>query len=248
MNKRKTTEEFKKQMQDINPDIEIIGKYQNNKTKISCKCKICSHEWEARPDNLLHWECPKCRLVKIGNKNRKTLEQFITQSNKVHNYKYNYDKVKYIRDDVKVTITCPIHGDFEQTPSNHLQKHGCPKCNTSKGELFIEEYLTKQNIVFKKQYCIDIPTTINPSGYAYIDFYLPDYNVFIEYNGRQHYIPIDYFGGLLNLEHQKSRDNYIKNYCKNNSYNFIEIPYTMKDEEIINTLNILLHDLGHILV
>lgn len=248
MNKRKTTEEFKKQMQDINPDIEIIGKYQNNKTKISCKCKICSHEQEARPDNLLHWGCPKCRLVKIGNKNRKTLEQFIAQSNKVHHQKYSYDKVKYIRDDVKVTITCPIHGDFEQTPSNHLQKHGCPKCNTSKGELFIEEYLTKQNIVFKKQYCIDIPTTINPSGYAYIDFYLPDYNVFIEYNGRQHYIPIDYFGGILNLEHQKSRDNYIKNYCKNNSYNFIEIPYTMKDEEIINTLNILLHDLGHILV
>lgn len=70
--RKKTTEEFKTQMRDINPDIEILGKYQGNKTKISCRCKICNHEWEARPDNLLHWGCPKCRLVKIGNKKRKS--------------------------------------------------------------------------------------------------------------------------------------------------------------------------------
>lgn len=237
MPKKKTHEEFIKQMNTINSNIEILSQYQNNKTKVNCKCKICNHQWEARPDNLLHWGCPKCRLVKIGNKNRKTLEQFIKQSNKVHNQKYNYDKVNYIRDDIKVTITCPVHGDFEQTPSNHLQKHGCPKCSTSKGELFIEEYLTKQNIVFKKQYCINIPVTINPSGLAYIDFYLPDYNAFIEYNGRQHYIPIKYFGGELELEHQKNRDNYVKDFCKDNNYTLVEIPYTMKDNEIIEILN-----------
>lgn len=117
------------------------------------------------------------------------------------------------------------------------EKHGCPKCNASKGELFIEEYLTKQNIVFKKQYCVNIPTTINPSGQAYIDFYLPDHDIFIEYNGRQHYIPLDYFGGILSLEHQKSRDEYVRNFCKDNNYTLIEIPYTMKDAEIIETLN-----------
>lgn len=61
--RKKTTEEFKKQIQDINSNIEILGEYQGNKIKISCKCKIYSHEWEARPDNLLHWGCPKCRLV-----------------------------------------------------------------------------------------------------------------------------------------------------------------------------------------
>lgn len=237
MPKRKTTKEFILQMQDINPNITILGEYINNKTKISCKCKTCSHEWEARPDNLLHWGCPKCRLVKIGNKNRKTQEQFISQSNEVHNGKYKYDKVQYVRDDLKVIITCPIHGDFEQTPSNHLQKHGCPKCNSSKGELFVEKYLIKNKIVFQKQYRIDIPITINPSGQAYIDFYLPDYNTFIEYNGRQHYIPLDYFGGILKLQHQRTRDEYVRNYCKDNDYRLIEIPYTMKEDDIMQTLN-----------
>lgn len=235
--KKKTTEEFKKQMQVINPDIEIVGEYQGNKVKITCRCKICNLEWEARPDNLLHWGCPKCRLVKIGNKNRKTKERFIEQANRVHNNKYYYTNVNYVRDDIKVTITCPIHGDFDQTPSNHLQGHGCPKCNTSKGELFVEQYLLQHHIAFKKQYCINIPTTINPSGKAYIDFYIPACNTFIEYNGRQHYIPLEYFGGVLGLKHQENRDNYVRNFYKDNSYTLIEIPYTMKDTEIIEILN-----------
>lgn len=237
--RKKTTEEFKNQMQVINPNIEIVGEYQGNKVKITCRCKVCNLEWEARPDNLLHWGCPKCRLVKIGNKNRKTKEQFVGQANKVHNNKYSYTNVNYIRDDIKVTITCPIHGNFDQTPSNHLQGHGCPKCNASKGELFVEQYLLQHNIAFEKQYCINIPTTINPSGQAYIDFYIPECNTFIEYNGRQHYIPLDYFGGVLGLKHQEDRDNYVKNFCKDNSYTLIEIPYTMKDEEIVEILNLI---------
>ena len=237
MPKKKTHEEFIKQMNIINSNIEILSQYQNNKTKVNCKCKICNHQWEARPDNLLHWGCPRCRLVKISNKNRKTQEEFIEQATKVHNNKYYYNNVNYIRDNVKVIITCPIHGDFQQTPSNHLQGHGCPKCNTAKGELFIEKYLTEHDILFERQYCISIPTIINPSGLAYIDFYLPDYNVFIEYNGRQHYIPIKYFGGELELEHQKNGDNYVKDFCKDNNYTLVEIPYTMKDDEIIEILN-----------
>lgn len=192
--RKKTTEEFKKQMQAINPNIKIIGEYQGNKINIACKCKVCSHEWEARPDNLLH---------------------------------------------IKVIITCPIHNDFEQTPSNHLQGHGCPKCNASKGELFVEQYLLQHHITFEKQYCINIPTTINPSGQAYIDFYIPACNTFIEYNGRQHYIPLEYFGGVLGLKHQEDRDNYVRNFCKDNSYTLIEIPYTMKDEEIVEILNLI---------
>lgn len=235
--RKKTTEEFKTQMRDINPDIEILGKYQGNKTKISCRCKICNHEWEARPDNLLHWGCPKCRLVKIGNKKRKSQEQFISQANIVHGNKYSYDKVEYLRDDCKVIITCPIHEDFEQTPSNHLQKHRCPKCNTSKGELLIEKYLKRNNISYQRQYCVNISRNINPSGKAYIDFFLPDFNTCIEYNGRQHYISLEYFGGVLGLEHQKCRDNYIKDYCTREGITLIEIPYTMSDADIVALLN-----------
>lgn len=46
----------------------------------------------------------------------------------IHSYKYNYDKVIYINQHKHVTITCPVHGDFQQTPMLHLRGNGCAKC------------------------------------------------------------------------------------------------------------------------
>ena len=53
---------------------------------------------------------------------------FIKMANNVHNNKYNYDKVEYIKSCEKVIITCPIHGNFTQSPNNHLKNRGCPTC------------------------------------------------------------------------------------------------------------------------
>ena len=58
----------------------------------------------------------------------KTTEQFIKEANIIHSNKYNYSKVIYINSHTKVCIICPEHGEFWQTPSNHLQGKGCPKC------------------------------------------------------------------------------------------------------------------------
>ena len=58
-----------------------------------------------------------------------TAEEFIIKAIKVHNNNFIYNKVKYINSRTKVTITCPIHGDFEQLPSGHLNGYGCPGCS-----------------------------------------------------------------------------------------------------------------------
>jgi hypothetical protein len=63
---------------------------------------------------------------------RVTTEQFIEKANKIHNNKYTYDKTTYTTVKSKVTITCPIHGDFEQVPNQHLDKSGCAKCKSDK--------------------------------------------------------------------------------------------------------------------
>lgn len=238
--KRKTVEEFKQQMLDINPNIEISGVYINNKTPINCKCKICEHQWEARPDNLMHWGCPKCRLKKIGDKNRKSWEQVIQDFIKVHGNRYDYSKVKYTRSDEKICIICKEHGEFWQIPDNHLQGHGCPKCNSSKGELLIEQFLKENNIKYIQQYQISISTDINPSGIAKIDFYLPDYNCFIEYNGEQHYKPIKHFGGKLKFEQQQERDNYVKKFSKTKNIKLVEFKFNQSDDEIFQILKQLL--------
>lgn len=59
---------------------------------------------------------------------RKTTEQFIAQARAIHGDKYNYDKVKYVNTHTKVCIICPIHGEFETIPCDHLHHHGCPHC------------------------------------------------------------------------------------------------------------------------
>lgn len=58
-----------------------------------------------------------------------TKEEFIEKARKLHEYKYRYSKVKYVNETTKVTIICPLHGKFQQTPTQHLsKKRGCPMC------------------------------------------------------------------------------------------------------------------------
>ena len=55
-------------------------------------------------------------------------QQFIIKSNNIHFNKYDYSKIEYVNNKIKIEIICPIHGDFYQSPSDHLQGCGCPKC------------------------------------------------------------------------------------------------------------------------
>lgn len=59
---------------------------------------------------------------------RRTRQSFIEDAVRVHNDKYTYSNVVFTNTSTKVSITCPDHGDFMQTPHDHLSNHGCPKC------------------------------------------------------------------------------------------------------------------------
>lgn len=70
----------------------------------------------------------------------KTTEQFILDARKVHGDKYDYSKTNYIRSNIRVIITCPIHGDFEQTPNNHLKGTQCPICGNIQSQCEQTDY------------------------------------------------------------------------------------------------------------
>lgn len=76
-------------------------------------------------------------------------ESFIEKANIVHGGVYDYSSAKYVRSNTKIKIGCKKHGMFEQTPNNHLAKHGCPKCSTDlKKEKFsysTEDFIKKAN-------------------------------------------------------------------------------------------------------
>lgn len=105
---------------------------RNNKIIIIIKCPIHGEFKQSPISHLNTTGCPKCGFEKSGKNIRLTKEEFIKKSNIVHNFKYNYDKVAYIKGCLSVLITCPVHGDFEQKPTNHLGGSGCHKCKNIK--------------------------------------------------------------------------------------------------------------------
>ena len=149
----------------------------------------CSKHGKFRQKVMNHLRgsgCQKCG-GKIYN-----FSDFEKKSNDIHNNKYDYSLSDYKRFDEPVKIICKKHGIFEQKPTNHFSGSGCPICRESKGEIKIRNFLTKNNIKFisQKKFVGCVYKNKLP-----FDFYLIDYNICIEFNGRQHYEPVECFGG-----------------------------------------------------
>ena len=199
-------------------------------------------DFSVKAHNLLTTTgCPKCGLENKGPK-RLSTSNFIKRANIIHNNKYDYSKVKYVKAQEKVEIICPKHGSFFQTPNKHLIGRGCPICSKSIGENFIASILKENNYDFEHQYKISINKSDQKS--LYVDFKITIQNkiYLIEYNGVQHYRPVEYFGGVQKFIKQQKRDNLLRNFVlKHSEYNLLEIDYrwnknTIKSK-IINFLN-----------
>lgn len=158
---------------------------------------------------------------------RKTTEQFIKEANEVHDFKFSYEKTNYVKNQIKVIITCPVHGDFNQNPLSHLQGNGCPNCNESKGEKEIAKYLDKNEISYYRQHKFDDCKNIFTLPF---DFYLPKYRTAIEFDGIQHYEPLNFFGGIGYFEKLKTNDKIKNDYCEDNYINLIRIRYDQIDD------------------
>ena len=154
-----------------------------------------------------------------------TNEEFIERARNVHGDKYDYSLVEYKKSSIKVSIVCPQHGIFKQTPNNHLKGKCCPKCKNSMGERSVKKFLDKNKIKHICQYKVYNENLFCVNRFFLVDFYLPEYNIFIEYNGRQHYKPITVFGGQDTFQKQTERDSALRQYCKEHNYTLIEIDY-----------------------
>ena len=113
-------------------------------------------------------------------------------------------------------------------------------CLKSKGELLIKQYLIKNNITYQSQKTFNELTGIGNKSLSY-DFFLPDYNLLIEFQGEQHYAPYEIFGGIEHFEKQKEHDKRKREYAKSHKYELLEIKYTDKsniDSILSNILNL----------
>lgn len=143
-NIRRTTEEFIAAAREVHGDKYNYSKveYVNHKTPVIIICPLHG-EFEQYPNDHIYkgCGCPYC-----GGSAKHTTEQFIATAREVHGNKYDYSKVDYVNSYTKVLIICPIHGAFEQVPSNHLIGQGCPKCSKNRKHTTEEFIATAKEI------------------------------------------------------------------------------------------------------
>lgn len=181
--KRNTLEYFLKKAKKIHGDKYNYDKveYINAVTPITITCPIHG-DFEITP--TCHTDkkqgCKLCGREEARLSKQLGLDNFIRISNKMHNNKYKYDKSKYINNYTNLTITCPIHGDFEQTPHAHMRGQGCPHCKDSHLERTIIKALNSENIEYIHQYKDSFL-----EGQS-LDFFIPKLNIGIECQGKQH--------------------------------------------------------------
>lgn len=116
----------------------------------NCSCK-CGNTFTALHDSLKAGDAVSCGCVPpefVDSDFKNKSEVFAFKAKEVHGEKYDYSLVDFKRSDRKVTIVCPEHGAFEQTPSNHMLGTKCPKCSW-------EEMAEKQHWNYLKRCKLD---------------------------------------------------------------------------------------------
>ena len=235
-----TTEDFIKKAREIHGDKYDYSKteYINAKTNVTIICHekdengIEHGEFEQRPSSHISGcGCKKCATKNLSLKISKSTEEFIKKAKEVHGDKYDYSKVEYKNSFTKVCIICPEHGEFWQTPGGHIHNmQGCPNCIKSKLQNYIESLLKEEKLKFVTEKSFD--WMLYKSNMK-LDFYLSDYNIAIECQGGQHFIPVKKFGGENALKETVKRDNCKYDLCiKNNTDILYIIPYVYRNNEI----------------
>lgn len=229
--RRLTNSEFIKKAKNIHGDNFEYSKceYKNMSTKVNIICKKHNIMFAQTPTNHLHNSigCPVC------NKNVNSIithEEFIKKANKKYNNKFDYSLIKYKNRNDIIKIICPKHGIFKQAINKHLRGDDCPDCNkeineniVSLGETIIKNWLIRNKIKFLTQKTFNNCKNIKKLRF---DFYLPTQNILIEYDGKQHFEPIEFLGGKYEYKLRKSNDKIKTEYAKNNNIKLLRIPYT----------------------
>jgi very-short-patch-repair endonuclease len=226
-NKTLTTKKFIEKAKEIHGDKYdySLVKYKSYEEEVIIKCSLHG-EFKQKPhSHILGSGCKKC-----GNVNSKTVNEIIKLSKLKHGDKYDYSKVEYVNAKTKIKIICPKHGEFEQLHNNHILGQGCPICKESKGEKAIRNFFKDNGLYFMSQKRFKECRDIKPLPF---DFYLPNYNMCIEYDGEQHFKPTKRFGGIKGFNKIIKTDKIKTEFCLKNGVNLIRIKY---NEDVIEKL------------
>ena len=208
-----------------------VNKIESGTSTVMVHCGNPKHKWHRMLVSLVLQGC-KCRECAGRHQpleqRREHFRQRVTKKHGTKRFIIAFDE--YVNNDTPISVHCNEHNyDYKTTPDNLLRKTGgCPLCTASEGEAVIKGWLDNHNIphIWHPQIPNEDPTL--PLQYVEPDFWLPGYNLYIEYHGAQHYEDIGYFyegKRIRNFAVQQYRDRYLRYYCELHHYNLLEIPY-----------------------
>lgn len=197
--RRKTTEQFITDAESVHGNRYSYSKtdYDNSRIDVIITCQLHGDFSQSPTNHLSGKGCPVC-----GGSIKKETSGFITDAKNVHENKYNYSKVDYINSHTNVIITCSTHGDFQQSPTSHLNGCGCPYC-VNKTESIVYQYLDSINIQHYRQFSPSWLINTETGYRRRFDLLIPKYKLIIEIDGPQHFRQVSIWGSP---EIQRSTD------------------------------------------
>lgn len=189
---RWTTEEFIEQCHAVHGDRYdySLVEYINNKTKVQIICKTHGLFEQLAQHHMRGRGCTQCGNEYNSERQRSNTQEFIKKATAIHGSKYDYSLVDYVTNYKKVTLICNEHGQFPQTPSDHLSGCGCPKCYLKKSSesktKSTSEFINRASEVHKGKY-----------DYSLVDYKKSSIKVIIicPYHGEFTQIPAEHLYG-----------------------------------------------------
>jgi predicted Zn-ribbon and HTH transcriptional regulator len=238
---KRTNEDFQELVySQVKNEYKFLDVYETSNTKIRCLHSTCGYIWKVYPANFLNKKsrCPKC----AGNAPL-TNEGFLERVHDLLGDDYIFlETYKNLVTSIRCMHICGHEWDI--APNNLFQGKRCPRCRReSKGEEYVRSILEELNVVFRVQETFDRCVY---KKHLPFDFYIPDMNLAIEYDGEQHYRPVNFGGRGIEkskamFELTKQRDNIKTKYCNENSIGLLRIPYYLDKAKVryllLQTLN-----------
>lgn len=206
-----------------------------------CKCGICGNTYSVSRDSLIRGQsgcCNKCKGEKIR---QKLIEKDLVSWRKGDRFGLLeiIDRAEPKGKHTYVKCKCDC-GNIVNIRLEHLRGQGhnhtisCGCASQSSGEIKLTQLLKQANIDFQTQYRIQEFNICAPFDFAI--FNNGKLLGLIEYDGQQHFEPVEFWGGEKQLKNQQERDKNKNDWCKNNNIRLIRIPYTDYDKITVEYL------------
>lgn len=234
---QRTNDEFKQEVYKlVGREYTFLEEFKTVDDRIKIIHNECGHVYKVSPYKFINrgHRCPNCNKYKPVSD-----EDF-----KKRVYELVGDEYTFLAEYEKAIVKMSVkHNEcgyiYEVSPHKFINhERRCPRCNESKGEKKISTYLDKHEIKYIPQYSFDDCANELPLRFDFAIFNKRRHlELLIEFDGRQHFKPIDYFGGEEGFKRLKINDTIKNNYCKDNNIKLLRIPYTEYDniEKILAT-------------